>query len=225
MVSTKTDNTENKDGLTKRQELFVKALCGAARFNGKEAAIIAGYEETTAKQEAYKLLRKRHIQKAIDEEHTRLCRKHESLAERVLQEHATIAFSDISSLMEWGTRTAMEKYGMDQERFDFIRSCVEGNREDQISLDDLEAYRAISRNAESEFLRLYKSNSLPRQLTAAISQVIPTSEGLKIVMHDKQKSLDSIAKMLGLYKGDNEKDRNEYETILERLAKSEKTKK
>lgn len=56
--------------LTDKQRLFVSAYCGAARFNGSEAARLAGYGNKKTNPEtyaaiAYENLRKPHIQEAV----------------------------------------------------------------------------------------------------------------------------------------------------------------
>ena len=51
--------------LNDREKAFVEAYCGVAKFNGAEAARLAGYAEKSARIKASKLLTKDNIQEYI----------------------------------------------------------------------------------------------------------------------------------------------------------------
>lgn len=58
------------DGLTAKQSIFVQKWLQT--FNGKKAAIAAGYSEKTAEQQAARLLSNVKVRKVIDDEQARL---------------------------------------------------------------------------------------------------------------------------------------------------------
>lgn len=57
---------EQTKALTARQQAFVEAYVGPARFNAAKAAIQAGYSERSAKQLGHELLHMPHVAAAID---------------------------------------------------------------------------------------------------------------------------------------------------------------
>ncbi|MCC6314200.1 MAG: terminase small subunit [Thermomicrobiales bacterium] len=56
------------NGLTTKQEAFVDAYIGEARFNATKAALMAGYSERSARQEGSRLLSNDDISARISEE-------------------------------------------------------------------------------------------------------------------------------------------------------------
>lgn len=58
--------TSSESKLNDKQERFVLAYIGEARFNGSKAARLAGYSERTAAVQAHDLLRKPNVRARID---------------------------------------------------------------------------------------------------------------------------------------------------------------
>lgn len=88
-------NAPKVEGLTDRQRAFVEAYV-ANRFNGADAAMKAGYNEKSARTEAWRLLRKENVAKAISD----TCREKARLLgfdanrDRIIQELCSIAFAN-----------------------------------------------------------------------------------------------------------------------------------
>lgn len=89
-----------KGELTIRQERFVQDYI--QDFNGKQAAIRAGYAKKSAEVTASQLLRQPKVQaairKALEDRRERL----EATAERTIEEIARVAFADMRDFMSWG---------------------------------------------------------------------------------------------------------------------------
>ena len=81
------------DGLSPREELFVHAYIASG--NATDAARQAGYSTRSANQRATEVLSRPHVQKAIEAARTRIVRKFNVTAERIVEEMAVIGFSDI----------------------------------------------------------------------------------------------------------------------------------
>lgn len=64
-------------------------------FNGTQAAIRAGYSEKTANEQAARLLANVSIQEYLNEKKKKLAEKSDISLEKVLNEYAKIAFTDI----------------------------------------------------------------------------------------------------------------------------------
>ena len=88
----------DKDGLSLREKLFCFAYI-AKKGNGLRAAQEAGYSGDFA-QRATDLLAKPHVKAVIDRERSRLMRKAEITAERVICELARIAFFRVTSFFK-----------------------------------------------------------------------------------------------------------------------------
>lgn len=86
--------------LTPKQQRFVDEYC--TDWNATQAAIRAGYRAKRADQAGYQLLRKAEIQAAIETRQRELQGHCEVTQERVVQELAGIAFSDLRHYLHWG---------------------------------------------------------------------------------------------------------------------------
>jgi phage terminase small subunit len=86
--------------LTSKQQRFVEEYC--TDWNATQAAKRAGYRAKRADQAGYQLLRKAEIQKAIAQRQQALASQCEVSQERVVQELALIAFSDLRTYVHWG---------------------------------------------------------------------------------------------------------------------------
>lgn len=88
---------ENK--LTPKQQRFVDEYL--IDMNATQACIRAGYSEKNAHKIASELLGKTGVSEAIEAKRKRLEIKTEITAEKVLQEYAKIAFSNIGEFVDW----------------------------------------------------------------------------------------------------------------------------
>jgi len=80
-------------------------------FNGTQAAISAGYSEDTATSQAERLLRNVDIKALIDELKSKLIKKVDSGAERVLEMATNAAYFDPSEFLEIDGDTVSFKHG------------------------------------------------------------------------------------------------------------------
>jgi len=87
-----------KKNLPPKRALFVKEYL--VNFNGKQAAIRAGYSPRTAEATASRLLTFVNVQAAIQEENQKRFERLEIKADEVLGEMAKLAFSDIRKLFD-----------------------------------------------------------------------------------------------------------------------------
>lgn len=70
-------------------------------LNATQAAIRAGYSEKSAASQAHELLKNPKVEAAIQAKRARLSKKLEISTERVLNELARVAFSDMRNVAEW----------------------------------------------------------------------------------------------------------------------------
>jgi phage terminase small subunit len=89
----KTPKTSRKPGLNARQRAFVSEYLKDK--NGKQAAIRAGYAKTTAEAQAGRLLACVGVRAAIEAAFSKLEKRNEDLADKVIRELSRIALSDI----------------------------------------------------------------------------------------------------------------------------------
>lgn len=92
-----------KKPLTNRQKLFVQEYL--IDCNAYQAALRAGYSKTTAARNAYTFFANPLIKAAIHEAMTQRCQRTGITQDRVLQELAAIAFSDLRDVAEWSEET------------------------------------------------------------------------------------------------------------------------
>lgn len=162
------------EDLTEKQKAFCREYI--YDWNGRRAAIAAGYSEKTAAEMAYENLNKPHIKAYIDEIQKDLEKIAGMSRLRVLREHERLAFSSIAHLHEtWVSRKVFEDLSEDQ------KSCI----------------AEIQTQTRTEI----KDDGVAVQV-----------DFVKIKLYDKQKSLDSISKMLG-YNAAEKMDLNLPETV------------
>lgn len=78
--------------LSQREELFVHAYLASG--NATDAAKQAGYSPNGAKERGSEMLKRANVVAAIQAAKTRIVKKYNATAERVIEEMAVIAFSD-----------------------------------------------------------------------------------------------------------------------------------
>lgn len=88
--------------MTARQQRFVQEYL--IDFNATQAAIRAGYSETTARQIGAENLTKPDIQQAITKAQAAMAEKVEVTREEIIRELKRLAFADMSAFSNWGAR-------------------------------------------------------------------------------------------------------------------------
>lgn len=91
-------NLKDNRPLTRKQQLFVQEYL--VDLNGAQAAIRAGYSKKTASVIAAENLSKPYLSQAIQKAFAERSRRTQVTQDRVIQEYARIAFSDISNYTE-----------------------------------------------------------------------------------------------------------------------------
>ena len=86
--------------MTPRQKRFVEEYL--VDLNATQAAIRAGYSARSAGHNAYALLKRPEVKAGVARGRARLARSSKVSAERVIQEYAALAFSDLRQLADWG---------------------------------------------------------------------------------------------------------------------------
>jgi len=136
-------------------------------YNATRAAIKAGYSEKSATSAASRMLTFVNIKAEITRLKANLSETSGISALRVLNEHAKIAFSSASDLRD-GWITLKQFDSLSEEQ----KSCIQ----------------EISTKKESR---------VQKRMNPGDDDIVVEEEWVKIKLYDKQKSLDSISKMLG----------------------------
>lgn len=88
------------ENLSNKQLAFVREYC--VDYNATQAAIRAGYAESTAYSQGQRLLKNVEVKNAIADEQDVLLERTRISRERVLKELSRVAFTDMRSYVEWG---------------------------------------------------------------------------------------------------------------------------
>jgi len=157
------ESSENVKKLTAKEEQFCQHY--VMWLNSAKAAELSGYSKKTARTIGSKLLTKVDVKERIDYLKANLAETCGVTANRIIEEHKKIAFSDGSKFRSgWMTLKEYEDLTSDE------KACIK-----EISTKQTTRYE--------------------RGLDGKLSPVI--EEWVKIVLYDKQKSLDSITAMIG----------------------------
>jgi phage terminase small subunit len=161
--------------LTPKRQLFVQEYL--VDLNGTQAAIRAGYAESGAYHEAYRLLRNAEVLQAIEYalmERTGITRS------RIVDELGAIAFSDLGDFVDWDNET----------------QHVAADIKDRIDADVETGDRPTITNR----VTLKPSHKLTPALRRAVAKVSQDRYGnVRVEMHDKLAALDKLARALGMY--------------------------
>lgn len=157
--------------LTDKQQRFINEYL--IDLNATQAAIRAGYSRKTAQMIGSENLSKPIIAEAIDIAMKAKRERNAVTADRVLAELAKIGFADITRAVEWGEALSIESMNGDGEKTG-EPLIVQG-------------------------VAMIASANLPPEVTAAISEVRKTKDGISIKFHDKTAALLNIGKHLGMF--------------------------
>ncbi len=114
-----TKATQNK--LTPKEQKFVHGYCGAFKFNGKLAALAAGYSEKTAGVIASENLSKPKIKMAIQEQLQKQAFEFDEVTRQIVAEYTKIAFSDFSRFVGLDGRIRFKNL---EDAPEDIRACI-----------------------------------------------------------------------------------------------------
>ncbi len=171
--------------LSAKQQAFVDEYL--VDFNATQAAIRAGYSKKAAQVQGSRLLSNAMVQRAIEARQTKRAARLDISVDRIEQELARIAFSDMRRYAQWGpTKTALE------------------------STKEAEAKAMVGDNGELIFgpppngVMLLSSEALTDDEAAAVSQVTEECKpgatikyGIKL--YDKVKALELLGKRHGMW--------------------------
>jgi len=152
---------------SKRELAFILYYTGEARFNGAEAARLAGYAEESARQTAHKLLTKDYIQAAVKERFAELTMSADEVLIR-LTEHGR---SDLGKFIELTSEqiAAHPETRLIQE-FDREIISAGGVKQERIKLKLYSAQAAL--------LQLWKHHQLAQGKTTESVEVVDAKERL-----------------------------------------------
>jgi phage terminase small subunit len=153
-----------------RQVLFVQEYL--KDLNATQAATRAGYSKKTAEQLGHQLLKKPSVAAAITKAQQKRAKRLEITADRVLQEIAILAFSDLKDYIEINDDTgAVRAKGFDQMPLNASRA-----------LESITENRTVREDAKGE------------------DSII--NEKVTFKLHSKTAALESLCKHLGLFEKD-----------------------
>ena len=199
-------------------------------FNGKAAAIRAGYSEKTAASMASRMLARPDVQDLVQKSMARSQEKAEINGARVLQEAWGIVTADVNDLVEYRRRCCRHCYGIDygyqrtiaemnaaRRAYDKnLRACK--NEEQRDALGDFDEQGGIGYDGRKppnpdctdcwgdgvgDALFKATGNLTPaaRALYAGVKQ---TKDGYQMLTIDKMAAMDKLFRHLGLYSADNQ---------------------
>lgn len=153
-----------------RQEKFAQAL--AKGVTAGDAYAQAGYKPNPRNADRFK--KNKEIMARVQEIATAGAEKAGVTVERIMAELARIGFADITRAVEWGEALAVKSLAAEGE--------------------------ATGEPLIVQGVALIASANLPPEVTAAISEVRRTKEGISIKFHDKTAALLNMGKQLGMFK-------------------------
>lgn len=153
-----------------RQEKFAQAL--AKGVTAGDAYAQAGYKPNPRNADRFK--KNKEIMARVQEIATAGAEKAGVTVERIMAELARIGFADITRAVEWGDALA-------------LKPLADGGE-------------ATGEPLIVQGVALIASANLPPEVTAAISEVRKTKEGIAIKFHDKTAALLNMGKQLGMFK-------------------------
>ncbi len=160
--------------LTEKQKMFVIEYL--VDLNATQAALRAGYSKKTAYRTGNDNLKKPQIQEAIREQLDAREARTLITADRVLEEYAKLAFSEITDYLDVITERVVVDWDTDPET---------GGK---VPIWEIK-----------QLLILKDTKDIPKEKLAAIQSIKHGRYGLEFTLHDKKGPLDSIGKHLGMF--------------------------
>lgn len=142
----------------------------------KGTTLEAAYERAgyaASRKNAQRLRSNEGVSSRIEEILSQAAERTGVTVDRITEELVHIAFADITDAVRWGEAIVAARPGSEDGDDDFV--MIQG-------------------------IELRPSEELPKRVSAAISEVRKTKEGLAIKFHDKIAALDKLGKQLGMFK-------------------------
>lgn len=146
------------------------------------AALRAGYSNSGY---GSNLLMKKHVKEFVNSLEKKITDRIDITSERVLEELAIIAFSDIVELVSWETKKELLQDEKGNSTFPMDITGEDGKEE----------------GSEFQYVggvRIKTPKELTRRQTAAISEISDTKYGLRLKLHNKMDALKALAQYRGL---------------------------
>jgi len=154
-----------------RYDIFVKCFAAGMFNNATQAAIDAGYKPKGAGRHALRLSKNAYIISEIARVKAELAQKHDVTAERVVAEHAKIAFNN------------MEDFSEDSDDGLTLKRLPDIGRDNMATVKSIKITTTTERDGRGKPTRTHRTTQFD--------------------LYDKQKSLDSLGKHLGIFGLDN----------------------
>jgi len=138
-------HTNVDKGITKQQQVFIDEYI--IDFNGTRAAEAAKYSKKTARVKASQLLTKVNIQEAIQKALKKRQERTQITADKVLNEYAKIAFSNIGDYAAW-SKTKEPSSDVEETGVSLIDS-------DKIERDKLAAVESVAETKDGLKIKLH----------------------------------------------------------------------
>lgn len=199
--------------LTLRQQRFIEEY--TTDFNGTQAAIRAGYSAKTAKVIAHELLTKPYITAPIAARRANLAETTEINREFVLKQWALLVQADPNELTQYRRTNCRYCFGVGfakqwVDEDEYAAACAEAEREEWAIPSDEGGYgfdpkerphpKCPECNGEGLGQTYFgDTRHLSPGGKALFAGVKQTKQGIEILMNDKQKALDNIARHLGMF--------------------------
>jgi len=142
-------------------------------LNATHAAIRAGYSAASAGQRGSMLLKDPEVSEEIKIAQKNMQRRTQLFADRVVEEYARVAFSQITDFVT--VKTEKKIVGYDNEN----NHAITETKQNIIFKDDLDKF--------------------PESKISSIAEIRETPNGVAIKLHDKMKALQDLSRHLGLF--------------------------
>ena len=162
--------------LTAKQKAFVQEYL--IDLNATQAAIRAGYSADTANEQGSRLLTYVSVQEALQEAMADREKRVEITQDMVLKELAQVGFSKIDDFLK-------------VDDFEVIVGFEKG---DDGNDDHSKPIKRMIRGVE-----VFKTDDIPKNKLAAVSEIRQTKEGISLKLHDKMKAVELIGRHLAMF--------------------------
>ncbi len=161
-------------------------------FNAKRAAIKVGYSAKTAEAQASRLLKNVKVHRVIVERQTKRAERIDISADRIEQELALMAFSDMKDFSSWGAEAELT-----DEQVRLLESAhmdvPPGRRARSLEFEAAKFLEAQGVPVVVRSVELIPSEKLGRE-SRAVQSITEGQHGVAIKLYDKQRALEMLAR-------------------------------
>lgn len=185
--------------------------------HGAKSAIYAGYEPNNAYKAACRLLKDERVQNMIAERRAKLMKNTDITAEAVLRRYWELANVDVNDIVEYRRYACRHCHGVDghyqwvDENEYWVAYARAAETEGATLPTDEGGYGYTRQNAPNPECAqcdgvgdgatvVHDSRALTGAARALYDGIEETKQGIKIKLRDRDKHLDAVARMLGLFK-------------------------